>query len=551
MQVFHNKLKDILILIGIALASGISLLNFSAYAPALSVHDSLDDILRLLLVVGVLTFIIKKIQNKWNWSNLQCVVLLGLILWGGVVGARSDWEYWLIFLKAFTIVGITLGSIWSMGNTALRFLKIAPQEVIGYDWLACSLGAALLSTVIFWIGWGVGVSHGSVITIVLCSIILSLNRSTLTSFWSRFQKKKSSSWNAWEWAGMLCLFRIGLTLLVVRGGNGALSPVTGFDAIWYRMSTPQMWLQQGAIGFFNPNGGDFSPGLVESFFLIGLAFDNDIAAKTMHALLAVLSVGACWVLGNALGGRKIGLLAALLYFSVPEFLHLARSGYVDAAGSGFLVLAVLGGVNFLKTQKYEWIWISGLLCGGLAAFRYQGLLLALIIACVLGSWLIFQRIPFKQLLKIALIIFVTTSATGSGWYIRNWVDLGNPVYPFAQSVFHGHYFAWDEEDSQQIQQSVGSFGYPPNITNFFLSPIRFYGDSRKFDASPESTHGVVPILGWIAMVFSFFQKKTRFIAIIFGLCWASWFIGSQISRYSLPFMGLAAVLGAFFVGQIQ
>ncbi len=387
--------------------------------------------------------------------------------------------------------------------------------------------------------------------IVLGSLVFSLNRSTRRSLWSRFQKKHQSSWSGWEWIGMLCLFRIGLTLLVVRGGRGALSPITGFDAVWYRMATPQMWLQHGAIDFFNPSGRDFSPGLVESFFLIGLAFENEIAAKAMHALLAILGVGACWVLGNALGGRKVALLAALLYLLVPEFLVFARFGYVDSAGAGFLVLAVFGGLNFLKTQKPGWLWVTGLLCGGLAAFRYQGLLFALSLIVLLGGWLIVQRISFKQWSKIALIIAVATSITGSGWYLRNWVDLGNPVYPFAQSIFQGQYFAWEQEDIDLMFKSVEHYGYPPSVKNFFLSPIRFYFDPEKLDGTSGRNQGIIPILGWIAMIFGFFWRKTRFIAIIFGLCWLSWFIGSQISRYSLPFMGLAAVLGAVLVGKIQ
>ncbi|MBF0278054.1 MAG: glycosyltransferase family 39 protein [SAR324 cluster bacterium] len=545
------KSQDRVILTGIVLAAGISLLNLPAYAPALNINDSLDDILRLLLVLGGMAFIITKIQQKWNWSNRQCLTFLALLVFAGIVTARPDWEYWYIFLKASAILGITLCSIWSLGNTALHFLQITRQDLVGYDWLACSLGAALLSATLFWVGWGIGIAPEAVILIVTGSLLLVFIRKNPIRTMFCFQKRNPAFWTLWEWLGILCLFRIGMTLLIARGGSGALSPVTGFDAVWYRMSTPQMWLQQGAIGFFNPNGGDFSPGLVESFFMIGLAFQNEIAAKAMHALLAVLSVGACWVLGNVLGGRKVALLAALLYCLLPEFLNLARYGYVDAAGAGFLVLAVCSAMKFLETQKPGWIWITGLLCGGLAAFRYQGLLLSIVITAVLGLFLLCRKASFRNWLKIALIVVFTTTLTGSGWYIRNWVDLGNPVYPFAQSVFHGQYFAWDEEDSQQIQKSVESFGYPLSVKNFFLSPIRFYQDSKKLDATPESTHGVVPVLGWTAMIFGFFWRKTRFIAGIFGLCWLSWFAGSQISRYSLPFMGLAAVLGANLIGQIQ
>ncbi len=87
-KLLTKKNKDILILAGIALAAGISLLNVPAYAPALNIHDALDDILRLLLVLGGLAFLIKKIQNKWDWSNRQLIGLLGLILSGAVVIAR-------------------------------------------------------------------------------------------------------------------------------------------------------------------------------------------------------------------------------------------------------------------------------------------------------------------------------------------------------------------------------------------------------------------------------------------------------------------------------
>lgn len=543
--------SDSLILLGIALAVGISLLNFSAYAPALNIYDALDDILRLLLVLGLLSFLIKKIQTRWHWSNRLCLTILGVLIFGGIVLARPDALYWFIFIKSVSILAITVCSLWSIGNAVLRWGRIAPQSITGYDWLACSIGAVLLSALLFWIGWGVGVTDWSVIGIVVLGIGLSLNKSTLSSLRERLCQKNFTPWSGWEWLGMLCFIRIGLTLVVVRGGNGAFSPVTGFDATWYRVFTPKMWLEQGAIGFFYPTGRDFSPGLVESFFLVGLAFQSEIAAKAMHALLAMLGAGACWVLGNELANRKVALLAALLYLLVPEFLHFSRFGYVDAAGAGFLVHAVLGVLVFFRTQKLAWLGIVGLLCGGLAAFRYQGLLFALIVAVVLGGCLLWQRYSFQQWAKAALLVALLTFLTGGGWYVRNWVDLGNPVYPFAHSVFQGHYFAWEEKDRDILLQSAASFGYPPNLTNFLLSPLRFYLASKKLDHNPDTTHGIIPILGWLAMCFGLFWKNTRFVAVVFGLCWIAWFTSSQISRYSLPFMALGAVLGAILVAKIQ
>ncbi len=544
--IYQNKL----LFFGISFALGTFLLYHPAYAPALDFSNTLDDLLRFCITTSLFAFLIKKIQNKFTWSNQRCIWIGLLLLLVIIISFRPQWNYWKHFFEIFSILGLTALAMWSLGSALLRRLKIPPSYIVGSDWLAITLGGACISTIIMWTGWLIGVWNWLNIGLILGCIFLSSNRSTLSSLKQRFLATQQAPWGWVEWFAILCLFRIALTLLIIRGGSGALTPITGFDALWYRMSTPKMWLYYHSIDFFNPNGRDFAPGLMESFFLIGLSFHNEIAAKAMHALFGIMGAGACWVLGHELGGRKIALLSTLLYFLIPAFLSVARSAYVDAAGTCFLILAVWAALRFFKDQNATWILIIGILSGGLAGFRYQGLLYACIINCVFALWLFKQGISFYRWGKYAFTIFGIATIVGGGWYIRNWVELGNPVYPFAHSLFGGQYFAWDEADIQEMIESVRVFGYPKDLWNFILSPFRFYMDVKKLDLTPQNSFGIVPILGWIAMLFGFFWKRIRFAAIIFLLCWAAWFFGAQIGRYSLPFMGLASVLGAIMVGKL-
>src|SRR5262249_53179791 len=71
-----------------------------------------------------------------------------------------------------------------------------------------------------------------------------------------------------------------------------------------------------------------------------------------NALFSALSVALTCLLGCRLSGREMGVLAALMLFTTPAVVEMAREGWVDPALS-FFVLAALTSFTFMYENE-EW-----------------------------------------------------------------------------------------------------------------------------------------------------------------------------------------------------
>ncbi len=58
--------------------------------------------------------------------------------------------------------------------------------------------------------------------------------------------------------------------------------------------------------------------------------------------------------------------------------------------------------------------------------------------------------PLATFAALALLL-------GGGWYVRNFVQTGNPVYPFAYSIFGGN--NWDAQMAAQYETDQRAYGF--------------------------------------------------------------------------------------------
>jgi len=111
---------------------------------------------------------------------------------------------------------------------------------------------------------------------------------------------------------------------------------------------------------------------------------------------------------------------------IPLRIDYSVFSYIDGTVT---FLAVLSVYLALKNQI---IW-SGLVAGLTILTKYNGIFILPVIIYIIYR----NNKDKKNLVKNLLIFLIIAGAIGSIWFIRNWIFLGNPVYPFMQSIFHG------------------------------------------------------------------------------------------------------------------
>jgi hypothetical protein len=193
---------------------------------------------------------------------------------------------------------------------------------------------------------------------------------------------------------------------------GAFGPELGFDALWYHLTIPKLWLMSEKVYFIN---GDLYysalPKILEMFYALPLSLDWEIGAKLVHFFFGVLCFGVTYKIARIYLDEKESLLAAIIFYANLVVGWMSITAYIDLGRTFFEALALL---VFLK-RKYFWTAI-------ILGFAITSKILAI------GSLPVFLVLGFPALYSLLSILVV------SPWLIFNFVNTGNPIYP----IFSGY-----------------------------------------------------------------------------------------------------------------
>jgi len=205
----------------------------------------------------------------------------------------------------------------------------------------------------------------------------------------------------------------GLYLLIViqAGVNlvGALGPERGFDALWYHLPIPKMWLESQKIFFI---GGNLyysaMPHLVDLLYVWG-----EMPAKLMHLAFGLLATAVTYKLARKWLEQKWSMLAAVIFYSNLVVGWQSTTAYIDLGRTFFEVLAF-----YLLVNKK--IYKSAIVIGLAMATKIWAVgslgILGVLVALGMG---------WRKSVKFVILALVVAAP----WYVFAWASTGNPIYP--------------------------------------------------------------------------------------------------------------------------
>ena len=359
---------------------------------------------------------------------------------------------------------------------------------------------------------------------------------------------------------------------------GMLPPLD-FDVREYHLQAPKEFFQQGRITFLPHNVyADMALG-TEMLSLLAMIVAGDwwrgaLAGKTVIAAFTPLTALALLAAGRRLFSPTAGIVAALVYLSVPWVVSIGSGGLVEGASACYLFLAVYALLlrDKLGTPAFA---LAGYLAGAAVATKYPA---ALFVMLPLGAWVLWlsfsrracpPRVAVPETGRASppakrsrasvnhnkgcrwfvrpAAVFVLAAAVGCGlWFGKNWVLSGNPTYPLLSEVFDGR--TWTAEKEQQWNRvhrphdfSVETLGKDIGrvvLTSEWLSPLvvplaalalflRWGGHS----CLPRGDKNVCPT----ALVWGLLAYIGFVIAV-----W--WLFTHRIDRFWIPALSVAALL---------
>lgn len=196
---------------------------------------------------------------------------------------------------------------------------------------------------------------------------------------------------------------------------GALGPEVGFDALWYHLTIPKLYLLAGKI-YHVPGGLLYyseMPRLTEILFIPLMKYLGDIGPHLLNWGAGIGIIIIIYKLSRRFGlSSTFAYLAALIFYATPLVGWQSGSGYVDLFRTFFEVLALY----FAISQKSL---LAGLVAG--LAVSTKSLALGSILPLLL-------IVPNRRLfLGISFLTFLP-------WFLSAYLNTGYPLYPIGTGI---------------------------------------------------------------------------------------------------------------------
>jgi hypothetical protein len=262
------------------------------------------------------------------------------------------------------------------------------------------------------------------------------------SLWVREPLRR---WWAWVLGALVVVGSVYLTLVAYT------MPSYGFDAVWYHLTAVASWVDAGRIGItpLEPIANVFPMNGELSFLWVGVLTKSDLLIDLPQigfALLGALSVVA--IARVARVSRPGAVVAGCLYFLTPIVLAQASTNYVDIvlpslflAGFAFLyryTTTLAAGDRPEPRRERTLLLLAGAGVGLAAGAKTSGLVYAAVAFALLGVNLFVAvrhgHVHRRAALGALTLFVVPVLALGSFWYVRSWVEYGNPIEPLTVKV---------------------------------------------------------------------------------------------------------------------
>lgn len=220
---------------------------------------------------------------------------------------------------------------------------------------------------------------------------------------------------------------------------GVLGPEIAFDALWYHLTLPKLFLFNKQISFI-PGGLLYystMPKTVDMLYMIGIAFGSEVFAKGIHYFFGLCSLFLVYAIGRLYLNRFFSLLSVIVFLTNLVFSWESITAYSDLTWSFYELLAFYCFVLFVAKRKVIWLIMTSVWIG----FAITTKLVALQSIVLYGTLLLFLgffHLLSKKRIAVGLCILFLSLLVPLPWFIWTYVVTGNPVYPFFTGRFDSY-----------------------------------------------------------------------------------------------------------------
>jgi len=312
---------------------------------------------------------------------------------------------------------------------------------------------------------------------------------------------------------------------------GVLGPELGFDALWYHLTLPKLFLQNHSI--FHVGGNLYysdMPKLVEMLYIPALFFGSEVLAKNVHFFFGVLSCIALFFLGKKMIGRKAAILAVVIFYTNLVVGFESISAYIDLGRTFFEILSFFAFYRWVETRQKHFFILSAILVGITVTVKLLAVGSLFLYLFLLTSILLKKSTSGIKIIFSTCVFAFFALLVPTPWFLFSYLHTKNPFFPFFTNTYPTHF-------SLQLLNpfsSIISFLHILLFADDPLSPIYFL---------------VLPLIIFYAKKIYTLQPLLFLYSLLASIIW---YLTPQTGggRFILPYLPVFSLLVAFTIERI-
>lgn len=488
---------------------------------------------------------------------------------------------------ALLIFILTTAAVIPFGAQVLTRCGLAPRQVPERLLYSAAAGFTLLAYAVLALGLTHQLTPRHVAIALAVFAVLGLGHWDL--LWEAFLRLLNSMFRALRTpehaVGTVLLIIVLVATLIT-----ALEPPTSrdFDGLAEHLAQAATYLRHRAVEPLWFDHHSHFPATMQMLYVVGLGFKSVGAAKLFHWFHGLMAVMAAIILSRRFFQRRASGWAGFVLATTPMFLWLSGSAYVDLGVVAYSLLALLAYLRWRRTGRTADLALMAVVLGCAMTVKMQAIALSgvLLLAALMVAW---RRIPIDSgdmappaaLVGARRVVLcgLVAVAIASPWYIRTYLNTGNPFYPFGYGVFGGKHWSADRAavyDRHQLDFGWGELPSPETmaalprwrqklvgprepwrwlVAPFALTylPWEFEVFLGKFQNILLTSTGPL-YLALIGVLVAFVQRGSKEDAFppavartlwLFLPLWLWWFWSMQLARYLFPSLALLAPVAGY------
>ena len=364
-------------------------------------------------------------------------------------------------------------------------------------------------------------------TMLLLAVLVLLSLPGFSAVWRALTSLRSAKLPRWGLRVYL-LGMLTLTLLV------ALAPPTSWDGLFYHLTMPRLYIEQGRIAPVTDMPHQYFPGLMEMLYLALMLIRGDVAATLIHFAFLCLLGAVVYRLAQRHLQPGLGWKAVMVYAAMPMIFVLGAWAYNDLALAFYQLAALYALLNWLDNGSVRWLTLSAVFCGLAMGLKYTSFVCPLIVALFVCWRLARERASGGTWVRALSLFCGVSLLVAAPWYLRNLAFTGNPVYPFAYRIFGGA--GWDAWRAAWYAREGTGLGWDlvelvklPWVLTLGLRDMNFY-DGR---VGPLFLLALPFLIAWGLRLFGRPGRCPRamgYLVVFAAVQYVFWVLGVVLSR---------------------